>query len=914
MKTKYTLTLILLLLFTFAQSATIVVTNTNDSGAGSLRDAFSNANSEDTIRFSPSLISSGNAVITLTTRIFSSDKSIVIKGLYNSSDTLYIKNQSNNSLMYFDVSGMGITSKIVFDSLVIMNSVASPSLIFTSHDSVIVTNCIFRNNVMASYFSSILEFNHTGNSINGLFIKMMNCNFEENSNIDTYGSCVKANPTFSTGPYVDDCEAEIINCSFKNNNCIGFISTAQNGSYLHNINVLNSSFFGNVSGIYTNGAEVNLDVKKCIFKGNSNPKNGGAILCSSFSKANLKISNSSFCNNLSQLNGGAISIEPSATLTGFTPFGNKLTIENCEFNNNISRRKGGVIYANNITITTNLNGTTLDVNLTKSKFNNNGSDDNGSVLFSESYLKNTLNIDDCYFANNKDLLSSSRNYMLCAKSKNDSLLANFDKVTFDNNDSIFNDALIGLEAGTIGSANVNNSLFNRNSSGISLLFRKKSFLNIENCIFSNNNLTSNLIESQICDSSFITSKNNTFYNNIGQYSRLVSCVASYVAECNIENNTFYNNRTGNALYTSAFSSNANGRSETNILKSTFYNNKVWGNPNPLSNWGIIDISYRTNDTAILTIGNSILFSEDSLFYCRSNYKFTSLLNNIFSDTLIKGRDILLDYLITDSSILGLDTLAFKGGSTPVCAPKVGSFAINKGNPTDLSFAQNSRIQDTRRDIGAAERSCVFYSSDTIYECGFGITDCSGNARPLITYSQDTLLNSGNACDTFINRITLTEKINTTVTQLNGELRSNDLTTAYQWLDCSNGFSVIAGAINSNFIPLINGTYALELTKGSCIDTTACYSINNVGLGDGAENLNFNIYPNPTQNELFLEIESAGKNGIVTVFDLKGKIILKTAINNRATISLDVSKLPSGIYIVNLVTDNGFYSKKLIKQE
>ena len=93
---------------------TITVVNKNNSGAGSLRDAITNSASSDTIRFSPSLIATGSDTIKLSTEIITLNN-LVIKGLYNSIDTLYISGKSTNRI--FTLQGTNLT----LDSLVLIN-------------------------------------------------------------------------------------------------------------------------------------------------------------------------------------------------------------------------------------------------------------------------------------------------------------------------------------------------------------------------------------------------------------------------------------------------------------------------------------------------------------------------------------------------------------------------------------------------------------------------------------------------------------------------------------------------------------------------------------------------------------------------------------------------------------------------
>jgi uncharacterized surface protein with fasciclin (FAS1) repeats len=68
-------------------------------------------------------------------------------------------------------------------------------------------------------------------------------------------------------------------------------------------------------------------------------------------------------------------------------------------------------------------------------------------------------------------------------------------------------------------------------------------------------------------------------------------------------------------------------------------------------------------------------------------------------------------------------------------------------------------------------------------------------------------------------------------------------------------------------------------------------------------LSFNVYPNPAQNE----IQVAGVEGMVSIADMSGKILLTKELNNNA---VDISALSAGSYIIS-VDNNGKTGKQLL---
>ncbi|MDO6759230.1 T9SS type A sorting domain-containing protein [Tamlana sp. 2_MG-2023] len=108
---------------------------------------------------------------------------------------------------------------------------------------------------------------------------------------------------------------------------------------------------------------------------------------------------------------------------------------------------------------------------------------------------------------------------------------------------------------------------------------------------------------------------------------------------------------------------------------------------------------------------------------------------------------------------------------------------------------------------------------------------------------------------------------------------------------------------------ISGTFATvnlpTLPAGKKWDVVTYDSSNGVsltildsslGLSEANDALTFNVYPNPTANELNVSGLSTVSNG--TIFDLNGRALLTvelSAINSR----IDLTRLPAGVYLLNI---------------
>jgi hypothetical protein len=200
------------------------------------------------------------------------------------------------------------------------------------------------------------------------------------------------------------------------------------------------------------------------------------------------------------------------------------------------------------------------------------------------------------------------------------------------------------------------------------------------------------------------------------------------------------------------------------------------------------------------------------------------------------------------------------------------------------------------------------SSFTEAICG-SYTVPSGNA----TYStsgtyNDTIANFS-GCDSvmtisltiFPNNINAT--VNQTIDGLVAQASGTNLT--YTWMDCINN-QTVAGATNQTFMPSANGDYAVIVDDGNCIDTSACFSINNVGIEEDKLLNEIVVYPNPTSG--IVQIESLVHVNNIDVLDLTGRIVLSYENNETA----DLTSLTAGVYLIKISTDSGDFVRRVLK--
>ncbi len=298
-------------------AATFQVSNTNDSGAGSLRQAIINANSNpgaDEITFDDFL----TGTIVLTTSQLEISSSMIIQG--SGAEQLAISGNDTCRVFYIDtaesvdISGLSIVSG---NSL----SAGGGGGIFNRTDNLTVTNCTFSSNTATAGGGM---YNEDCNPT------VMNCIFSSNTATMDGGGMYNylSSPTVTNCTYSDNSanndgggmhnyeysSPTVTNCTFSNNSA----NNDNDGGGIYNYDhssptVTNCTFTSNTayygSGIY-NGYNSSPTVMNCTLSSNTSFLGGGMY---SDNGSNPGVTNCIFWDN----EGGEISNHASAPIIDY---------------------------------------------------------------------------------------------------------------------------------------------------------------------------------------------------------------------------------------------------------------------------------------------------------------------------------------------------------------------------------------------------------------------------------------------------------------------------------------------------------------------------------------------------------------------------------------------------------------------
>ncbi|MEM9051140.1 MAG: S8/S53 family peptidase [Bacteroidota bacterium] len=91
----------------------------------------------------------------------------------------------------------------------------------------------------------------------------------------------------------------------------------------------------------------------------------------------------------------------------------------------------------------------------------------------------------------------------------------------------------------------------------------------------------------------------------------------------------------------------------------------------------------------------------------------------------------------------------------------------------------------------------------------------------------------------------------------------------------------------------------------------------IGGVTSTKNLNadevFEIYPNPATHRLFIDKKMSTINDWIEIFDVTGKRIKEESANGAERLIIDVSDLPSGVYLITMNSERGSATTKFVKQ-
>lgn len=343
----------------------------------------------------------------------------------------------------------------------------------------------------------------------------------------------------------------------------------------------------------------------------------------------------------------------------------------------------------------------------------------------------------------------------------------------------------------------------------------------------------------------------------------------------------------------------------------------------------------TNDASGVADSLGVYVELRGIVHCidfdgNAGYSFTIIDGNEDGINVFNFNDV-NGYVVTEGDSIGVKgQISQFNGLTQVFAEEIELFS--QGNPTVTPMLVTTLGESTESQLVTLEGLTLVNSeatwpgngniqvTDGINNFTVRVTSASplaGTATPTYPFDMTGLVGQFDNSTPYDGGYQLfpcsfTElcNVDVTTTTTDATITATAAGLDYQWVDCDGSFAPIAGEVSQSFTALVNGNYAVIITDGSCSDTSACIEINTIGLSTSDLNTKISLYPNPVSNKL--NINSNDVEIIsVEIFSATGQSIYSETLNDVNTM-VSTSSWESGVYFVNIRTNNGTAILKVVK--
>ena len=198
-----------------------------------------------------------------------------------------------------------------------------------------------------------------------------------------------------------------------------------------------------------------------------------------------------------------------------------------------------------------------------------------------------------------------------------------------------------------------------------------------------------------------------------------------------------------------------------------------------------------------------------------------------------------------------------------------------------------------------------FTTTTVSACESYIwTD--GTTYTASTDSAKQVLVGANGCDSVVTLDLTIVNLDPELTVTDTSIVASDSTAIYQWLDCDNGYQPIPGANNQEFEPQESGTYAVEISRDGCVDTSACVFINPVGIAR-PQQFTRRVFPNPNTGRFAIEFGSE-KASRITITNIAGQVVLEQNVRQEQVQWIYLNA-PAGLYFLHIQSKTGLVEQK-----
>lgn len=309
-----------------------------------------------------------------------------------------------------------------------------------------------------------------------------------------------------------------------------------------------------------------------------------------------------------------------------------------------------------------------------------------------------------------------------------------------------------------------------------------------------------------------------------------------------------------------------------------------------SNWiesnAPITVSNNNSETHylndIVTACESYVWSDNNT-YTSSNNSAIHTYTNTSGCTVVENLDLTINLPSTGiDNVSACDTYTWIDNLTYTSSNNTATHTIIGGssNGCDSIVTLNLTINTSTAtmDLQTACDSFTWIN---------GVTYTASNNTAVDT------LTTALGCDSVVTLNLTINTVDVSVSNNSTLLTANNGNANYQWIDCATNTDIL-GENNASFTATSNGSYAVIITENACTDTSACYTINDVGIND-LTNSYLSIYPNPSSGVFYIDFDEINPTTELKIVDILGKEIM-TCIPPTKTMKIELD-VQSGSYFI-----------------
>ncbi len=335
------------------------------------------------------------------------------------------------------------------------------------------------------------------------------------------------------------------------------------------------------------------------------------------------------------------------------------------------------------------------------------------------------------------------------------------------------------------------------------------------------------------------------------------------------------------------------------IKGATTNNSTWA----YSATGLAEVFYQPSSTTVFQPTTSGL--QTTMGYSTCGISFPGTISQLKLKIKVRSSSSSDTWCVDNVVLTGKKTCS--NTTSTISETACNSLTSQSGNQI---WTTSGTYTDTIPNASGCDSIIILnLTIDTTTFATISPTSCFTYTSPSGNYIwgttgtyMDTIPNVA-GCDSIITIILTIDTVNTLITQTGIDLTANAIGASYQWLDCNNLYSMISGAINQSFIPTANGSYAVEITENTCVDTSICFTINNVGINDSEFNLSLNAYPNPISGKINVDLGKTYNNVNIVVRNVLGQIVFTQTYKTTNLVKFEINESP-GVYFIEIRTEEG----------